>query len=284
MKNIIEVFGRADDPDLYFSHHVANRIARLNFDVEVKFEQMLEVDYLNRIDKLKSEFGGSYYGHKYGHCVRLNGEYLGYLMDLTKAATDQFGVHDAEVANMNTFQNLAKSETERICKSISNTVVFLDFQPYGRISIELFNDLCPNATSNFVKFCIGGTAGAGVAFNYTNTPVHRVVQNGWIQCGDVVDGSGANSISSTGGPIEDECFSVDFGNARGGILGYVSSGPHSNGSQFFITLGSCSWMNNSKVGFGRVIQGYDVLNQINVAPCRNQRPIPDIMIEKCGKY
>lgn len=252
---------------------------------------MMEVDYLVKMKELKKEKGGPYFTHNYGHCVRLNGEYVGYLMDLTRLAIKDFNVHDAEVANMQTFQNVAKTESEAFCKSLGKATCYLDFVSdskggpnYGRVVVELFEDLCPQACANFVKLCQGGTAGAGVAFNYQNSVVHRVVENGWFQCGDIVDNSGANSVSSTGTPIPDECFSVDFGEERGGVLGYVNSGPHSNGSQFFITLGSCSWMNNSKVGFGRVLQGYDVLSQINTAPTRNQRPIPEITIATCGKF
>jgi peptidyl-prolyl cis-trans isomerase-like 6 len=292
-EKVFEVFGRVDDPDLYFAHHVANRIVRTNPDdnISVVFKQLMEVDYIIRMKELRKEIGGAYFTHNYGHCVRLNGEYVGYLMDLTKLAVDEYKVFDAEVANQLTFQGIAKTESENFCKSLPRPCVFLDFvsddatgPSYGKVVVELFDDLCPNACNNFIKLCQGGSAGSGVAFNYQNVVVHRLVENGWLQCGDIVDGSGLNSVSSTGNPIEDECFSVDFGDEKGGILGYVSSGPHMNGSQFFITLGPCSFMNNNKVGFGRVLQGYDVLAQINTAPCRNQRPLPDISVGKCGKY
>jgi cyclophilin family peptidyl-prolyl cis-trans isomerase len=246
---------------------------------------------LSFLSELKSNEGGPYFGHNYGHVVRRNGQYLGYLMDLVRVAINEFGIEDAEVASLTTFANMAKTEPDRLARNVSKPTVFIEYSSddpkgptFGKIIIELFSDLCPNACNNFIKLCVGGTAGAGVAFHYLNNPIHRVVSGGWLQCGDIVDGSGANSVSSTGSPIEDECFSVDFGEKRGGILGYVSSAPHSNGSQFFITLGSCEFMNQNKVGFGRVLQGYDVLAQISTAPCRNQRPIPEIKISKCGKY
>ena len=211
-------------------------------------------------------------------------------MDLTRLATAEYKVYDAEVANMTTFQGVAKTETENFCKSFEHPVVYLDFASddkgatYGKVILELFDDLCPKACNNFIKLCQGGSAGAGVAFHYKNCVVHRLVPNGWLQCGDILDGSGENSTSSTGVPIEDECYSVDFGDEKGGILGYVSSAPHTNGSQFFITLGPCAWMNNNKVGFGRVLQGYDVLAKLNGAPCRNERPFPDVSVGACGKF
>lgn len=41
----------------------------------------------------------------------------------------------------------------------------------------MYNDVVPNTCENFIRLCklkIGGYAG---------TPVHRIVKDGWIQCG-----------------------------------------------------------------------------------------------------
>ena len=121
-------------------------------------------------------------------------------------------------------------------------------------------------------------------FHYVNSPVHRVVRNGWFQCGDIVDGSGANSIAAMdkSGAVADESFSVDFGFPPGGIVGFANSGPHSNGSQFFVTSGPCPWMNHNFVGFGRVVQGFSTLRTINAAPTSNERPTLNIVVGSCG--
>eukprot|EP01037_Dinobryon_pediforme_P046368 gene46368-59593_t len=54
------------------------------------------------------------------------------------------------------------------------------------------------------------------------------------------------------------------------VVGYANSGPHCNGSQFFITLGPCDWMNQKFVGFGRVIQGFSALKTLNSLRTSNQ--------------
>ena len=45
---------------------------------------------------------------------------------------------------------------------------------------------------NFVKLCEGAKQpGAGrkaTLMHYKNCPIHRIVKDGWFQCGDVVDG------------------------------------------------------------------------------------------------
>ena len=82
--------------------------------------------------------------------------------------------------------------------------------------------------------------------------------------------------------IQDESFSIDFGLAVGGVVGYANSGPHCNGSQFFITLGPCDWMNQKFVGFGRVIQGFSALKTLNSLRTSNQVPDRNIIISACG--
>ena len=39
----------------------------------------------------------------------------------------------------------------------------------------------------------------------------------------------------------------------------VNSGPHSNGSQFYMTLDALSWMDGKAVAFGYVVDGMRVL-------------------------
>lgn len=98
-----------------------------------------------------------------------------------------------------------------------------------------------------------------------------------------MDGTGSNSFASIHeGKVRDESFSVDFGTEEGGILGYSRSASHSNGSQFFVTLGPCEWMQNSFVGFGRVVQGFQVLKAIENSPTSNQVPELRIVVRDCG--
>jgi cyclophilin family peptidyl-prolyl cis-trans isomerase len=167
--------------------------------------------------------------------------------------------------------------------SIPSSKVTMSFFSYYS-----FTDLCPKACDNFVKLCTGenGVDGGTCAkLHYLNCPIHRLVAGGWLQCGDIVDGSGANSVAATGedGKVQDECFTVNFGSRMGGMVGFSTSSPHSNGSQFFITFGPCEWMNEKFVGIGRVIQGYEVLKSLEQAPTKNQKPVIPIIVSNCGK-
>jgi cyclophilin family peptidyl-prolyl cis-trans isomerase len=140
--------------------------------------------------------------------------------------------------------------------------------------------LCPIACENFIKLCVSTEAQK----QYLNCPIHRIVKNGFFQSGDIIDGSGRNSLAiiNDSGFVQDESFSVDFGFRLGGVVGYANSGPHSNGSQFFVTLGPSEWMNNNFIGIGRVIQGFSVLKEINNVTCSNQVPSKNIVILSAG--
>jgi len=47
----------------------------------------------------------------------------------------------------------------------------------------------------------------GVRLSYTNTLIHRMVAGGWIQGGDIVDGSGSEGESTYGATFDGQLIS-----------------------------------------------------------------------------
>jgi cyclophilin family peptidyl-prolyl cis-trans isomerase len=81
------------------------------------------------------------------------------------------------------------------------------------------------------------------------SPIHRVVKGGYIQGGDVVNGSGAGD---PGYHIPDETYAVKHSAA--GMLGMASTGqPHTAATQFYISLQPLNWLDGKMVAFGRAI-------------------------------
>ena len=119
----------------------------------------------------------------------------------------------------------------------------------GTIKIQLHDDKVPRTVSNFEEL-------AGKGF-YDGLTFHRVIADFMIQ-GGCPDGTG------TGGPgykFEDE-FHPELRHDGPGVLSMANSGPNTNGSQFFITHVETAWLDNKHSVFGKVIEGQDVVDQI----------------------
>jgi cyclophilin family peptidyl-prolyl cis-trans isomerase len=119
----------------------------------------------------------------------------------------------------------------------------------GDIEVELFADKVPNTVNNFVFLSREGF--------YDGTLFHRVIANFMAQGGDPT-GTG------TGGPgyrFKDE-FHPALRHDGPGVLSMANAGPHTNGSQFFITHTATPWLDNKHAVFGKVTKGIDVLLSI----------------------
>jgi peptidyl-prolyl cis-trans isomerase-like 3 len=93
---------------------------------------------------------------------------------------------------------------------------------------------------------------------YDNTIFHRNIKGFIIQGGDPTNtGEGGESIY--GKPFEDE-FVDSLKHDRRGMISMANSGPNTNGSQFFITYSRCSKLNKAYTIFGKVIDGFGVLD------------------------
>ncbi|MDD5155057.1 MAG: peptidylprolyl isomerase [Candidatus Omnitrophica bacterium] len=125
----------------------------------------------------------------------------------------------------------------------------------GNIEIKLMPEVAPKACENFTRLVEKGY--------YDGLIFHRVIKGFMIQGGDPTGtGSGGQSIWAE--PFEDE-VSPDVKFDKPGLLAMANAGPHTNGSQFFITTVKTPWLNMDHTIFGEVISGYDVVRKIENA-------------------
>jgi len=124
----------------------------------------------------------------------------------------------------------------------------------GDITLELFENEAPNTVANFIYLVQKGF--------YKNVLFHRVLPHFMAQGGDPT-GSGS------GGPgynIDDECVpKAGKPTPRKHFRGYISmanAGPNTNGSQFFLMFVPVTYLNGKHTVFGRVIDGIEVLADI----------------------
>lgn len=115
----------------------------------------------------------------------------------------------------------------------------------GDFEVELWTQQAPMACKNFVTLCLEDY--------YDDVIFHRVVKKFMAQTGDPSGtGNGGESIYN-GKPFRDEIHQrLNF--VRPGLLAMASKDnqKNSNGSQFFITLGACGWLNKQHTIFGKV--------------------------------
>jgi len=139
----------------------------------------------------------------------------------------------------------------------------------GTIEIKLMPAVAPKACENFVGLVQKGY--------YNGIIFHRVIKNFMIQGGDPT-GTGTGGASIWGQPFADETRN-DVIFDRPGILAMANAGPHSNGSQFFITTAATHWLNNKHTIFGEVASGYYVVEKIeNVETDAMDKPLQELRI------
>ncbi|KAM6181753.1 putative inactive peptidyl-prolyl cis-trans isomerase-like 6 [Erethizon dorsatum] len=272
------------------SFHIAKSTAEsLKTTYPSKFEDpvivpLQEFAWDQYLQKKKRELKGEVWEYSSYVMCFLNEQLLGGVLDLQRWAQKVWDVVDMKPLAL--YEALALDYSTKFLRDTKHDFVFLDIGigsfPIGRLIFELYCDTCPKTCKNFHTLCTGkaGFSQRGIRLHYKGSIFHRVVQNGWIQGGDIVAGKGNDGESIYGPTFEDENFSIPH-NKRG-VLGMVNKGRHSNGSQFYITLQATPYLDRKYVAFGQLIEGTEGLKQLELVPTENERPIETCSITDSG--
>eukprot|EP00756_Hemistasia_phaeocysticola_P058658 Hpha_TRINITY_DN35309_c0_g1::TRINITY_DN35309_c0_g1_i1::g.85112::m.85112 len=160
--------------------------------------------------------------------------------------------------------------------------------PVGTLRIALRDDIAPRACENFRALC-SGDRGIGriirKPLHYKGSPIHRVVKGFVIQAGDIEfgDGRGGQCVfDNRSGQFDDEGLGK-LSHRRSGVLSMANSGPNTNRSQFFVTLGPAPHLDGSHVAFGEVVSGTEVLRAVERVDVDDKdRPVSTVEITDCG--
>lgn len=184
--------------------------------------------------------------------------------------------------------------------NIPNPTVTMEIENYGTVKLELYPEYAPEAVKNFITLANNGY--------YNGTKFHRVVKDFMIQGGDSKgDGTGSPTFADLyNSDDENTEYKYSNGNSatstseyniKGGFIAsgykkntlnltegtlamaradYTSYSPtlaeqsyNSAGSQFFImTTNNHTNLNGLYAGFGKVIEGMDVVHSIEAVECK----------------
>ena len=213
-----------------------------------------------------------------------NKKIIGSLIEFQKYVIKEFNYHDT--LKTENFIEETKTAMKNFLDTNGNKYVYLDFNFEGeekceKIVLELFNKDLPLTCENFYKLCTGAKNEEGTDLTYKGSLINRISINSFIQGGDIrIEGP----KSVYGNNFNDENYNIKHDSR--GILGMVKKGnrKHSNECQFYITLCPLKSFDGNFVAFGRVIQGYDVIEKISEMDTYLQRPVKQIAIRDCGEF
>ena len=149
----------------------------------------------------------------------------------------------------------------------------------GNIKVELDADKAPKTVANFLDYVNKG--------HYANTIFHRVIKDFMIQGGGFEPGMKQKPAEQT---VENEAKN-GLKNDKYTIAMARTMAPHSASAQFFINTKNNDFLNYpgqdgwGYAVFGKVVEGQDVVDQINTvktgrAGMHSDVPNDDVIIEK----
>lgn len=155
----------------------------------------------------------------------------------------------------------------------------------GTIVARLAYDKAPVTVANFVGLATGEMEWKDPQNGemvkrpfYDGLKFHRCIAGFMVQGGCPL----GNGRGGPGYSFGDE-FDASLRHDVAGLLSMANSGPNTNGSQFFITLGPTPHLNDRHSIFGKVVSGLDVAQAMATVPMKggeNSTPVDDIVMTK----
>ena len=130
----------------------------------------------------------------------------------------------------------------------------------GDLVIDLWSREAPLACRNFLQLCLEGY--------YDGTSFNRIIPGFIVQCGD------GSSLGREALPAFPDEIHQRLKYRYRGLVGVASSGPGTNGAQFFVTLSKQDMLNGKHTLFGKVTgeSGFNIERISSVETDSSDRP------------
>ncbi|XP_063624106.1 uncharacterized protein LOC134796089 isoform X2 [Cydia splendana] len=223
------------------------------------------VDWPHVWNDLKIQYGGLAYCLTSQLVVFLNDKIVGGEKELKELIETRFTYR----LSLNYYYESVKQFANFIKGSGRPTVfmhISINDEHIGTMIFMLYADVVPYTCENFLRLCKTTKGG------YSGTPVHRIVKDGWIQCG----GYGLKGTNL-------DCENFIVPPDKRGVLCMANAGRHVDCStQFFVLLQPSPWMLHKYVAFGQLIDGDSTLRKIENVETWYESPKQNITIYQAG--
>lgn len=158
------------------------------------------------------------------------------------------------------------------CEKEENPMVEIEMENGGIMRLELYPDIAPITVKNFLDLVNDGF--------YDGLIFHRVINNFMIQGGDPTGTGMGGSENTIKGEFAQNGVKNDLSHTRGVISMARSQSYDSASSQFFIVHQDSTYLDGSYAAFGKMVDGYDVLDEIATTPTDSSgKPLADQVIK-----
>lgn len=167
------------------------------------------------------------------------------------------GKNSGEINSQSNEEGSTKmGNSQKYSKVEKNPIVTMEMSSGEIVKIELYPKIAPTTVENFISLINKGF--------YDGLTFHRVMPQFMAQGGDPSgDGTGGPGYSIFG-EFSENGFTNDLKHDVGVVSMARANEPNSAGSQFFIVTNDNSYLSldGKYAGFGKVIEGMDVVYQI----------------------
>lgn len=140
----------------------------------------------------------------------------------------------------------------------SKPIVTITMYDGAVMKAELYPEIAPNTVNNFIALANSGF--------YNGIIFHRVIEGFMIQGGDPTGTGMGGPGYSIKGEFSANGFKNELKHSRGVLSMARSARPNSAGSQFFIMHDNAPHLDGQYAAFGKLTEGYDVLDAIAGTP------------------
>ena len=138
---------------------------------------------------------------------------------------------------------------------MTNPIIKINVRDFGTMTAELYPEKAPKTVANFLGLIDSGFF-SGLIF-------HRIIKGFMIQGGGYKEDMSETDAESIKGEFKANGFMDNTLRHTRGVLSMArTSDPDSASSQFFVMHADAPHLDGQYAGFGKLIDGFDVLDKI----------------------